>query len=58
MGTNVPSVPIVKAALKKSAYVTWLKAKADLGEGRDINNAETINKLVDHFNRERGRRIL
>ena len=58
MGTNVPSVPLVKADLGKSAYVLWLKAKADLGEGRDINNAETINKLVDHFNRERGRRIL
>ena len=58
LGTNVPSVPLVKADLGKSAYVLWLKAKADLGEGRDISNAEALEKLVAHFNRERGRRIL
>ena len=57
-GTNVPSVPLVKADLKKTAYTTWLKAKADLGEGRDISNAEALEKLVDHFNRERGRRLI
>lgn len=58
MGTNVPHVPVVKADLNKSAYTTWLKAKADLGEGRDISNADALVKLVDYFNRERGNRIL
>jgi len=51
-------VPLVKADLKKSTYIAWLKVKADIGEGRYINNAKTIEKLVEHFNRERVRRLL
>lgn len=57
-GTYGTLVPLVKADMKKVAYVSWLKAKADLGEGRDISNAKALEKLVDHFNRERGRRLI
>ena len=51
-------MPLVKADMKKTAYTTWLKAKADLGEGRDISNADALEKLVEHFNRERGRIVI
>lgn len=57
-GTIVPSVPLVKADLNKAAYVAWLKVKADLGEGRDISNADALKKLIEHFNREKGKRII
>jgi len=51
-------VPIVKANLPGMDYTKWLIAKAELGNGREINNTETLKRLVAHYNREKGRKLI
>lgn len=58
VGTEVPLVPLVKANLKGPVYKKWLISKAELGNGQDINNAEAVEKLIDHYNREKGSKLI
>jgi len=39
-------------------YTKWLIVKAQLGEGREINNKEALKRLVAHYNREKGRKLI
>jgi hypothetical protein len=58
VGTKVPSVPLVKADLTGIDYTNWLVAKAQLGDGREINNKDAIKRLVAYYNREKGRKLI
>jgi len=51
-------VPLVKANLTGMDYTKWLIVKAQLGEGREINNKETLKRLIAHYNREKGRKLI
>ncbi len=57
-GTDVPLVPTVKANLTGAAYTKWLIAKASIGNGREINNGLALERLVAHYNRERGMKVI
>lgn len=57
-GTNVPSVPTIKANLTGSVYTKWLIAKASIGNGREISNAKALERLVTHYNREKGMKLI
>jgi len=55
-----PSQPTttVKFVLSDESWIVWKKAKAEIGNGRDINNTETLKHLITHYNREKGRKLI
>lgn len=56
--TNVTSVPILKSHFTEAQWKKWEHAKADLGDGKKTNIAETVEKLIDFYNSNKGRRVI
>ena len=58
VGTEVPFVPIIKANLSRADYTKWLIAKAKIGDGREINNKDTLLRLISHYDKDKGRKLI
>ena len=56
--TNVTSVPILKTDLDGVQWAKWTHAKADLGNDQNISSAKAIEKLIDFYNNNKGRRVI
>jgi NADPH-dependent ferric siderophore reductase len=56
--TNVTSVPTLKADLDKLQWKKWGHAKVEIGDGEEISTASAIEKLIDFYNNNKGRRII
>lgn len=51
-------MPTVRAGIDGPNYKKWLAVKADLSDGRKISNAAVLIKLINHYNREKGRKLI
>lgn len=56
--TNVTFVPTLKADLDKTQWKKWGHAKVEIGDGKEISTASAIEKLIEFFNNNKGRRII
>ena len=48
----------LRAKLSDSIWKKWSLAKAEIGAGKPISSEKTIEKLIDDFNKNKGRQIL
>ena len=56
--TNVTSVPTLKSDLDKNLWKKWGHVKVELGDGDEISIADALEKLIDFYNNNKGRRII
>ena len=51
-------MPTLKTDLEGDDWSKWTHVKADIGNDQKITTAETIKKLIDFYNNNKGRRII
>lgn len=56
--TYVTSMTTLKTDLSDSIWKKWTAAKSDIGGGDSITSEQAIEKLVDFYNNNKGRRII
>jgi len=51
-------VPTLKISLPNNVWQKWTVAKAELGSGSPISSKNALEKIIDEYNKNKGRRIL
>ena len=51
-------MPYLKTTLSDVRWRKWVIAKAEIGNGKVITSEVAIEKLIDHYNRTKGRQLV
>lgn len=57
-GIDGTYVPTIKMNLAGTDYINWQIVKAKLGDGGEITNKDALKKLISHYNRDKGRKLI
>ena len=56
--TNVTLVTTLRVNLSNTTWKKWLIVKAEIGAGKSISSEKALEKLIDDFNKNKGRQII